>query len=70
MKSMNDKITCHACIISKITCKPLPKEPREQMQILGEQVYSDVWGLGTSKLTRNYTISLSSMTIQENQLSI
>ena len=44
MKSMNDKIICDACIKSKITHKPLPKEPREQMQKLGEQVYSDVWG--------------------------
>ena len=28
----------------EITCKPLPKEPREQMQTFGEQVYSDVCG--------------------------
>ena len=44
MKSMNDKITCDACIKSKITHKPLSKEPREQMQTFSEQVYSDVWG--------------------------
>ena len=44
MKSMNDKTTCDACIKSKITHKPLPKEPREQTQTFGEQVYSDVWG--------------------------
>ena len=44
MKSMNDKIICDVCIKSKIMRKPLPKEPREQMQTLGEQVYSNVWG--------------------------
>ena len=36
MKSMNDKSTCDACIKSKITCKPLPKESREQTQTFSE----------------------------------
>ena len=43
-KSMNDKISCDACIKSKMTCKPLPKESRDHMKALREQVYSDVWG--------------------------
>ena len=29
---------------SKITCKPLPKEPGECAKKLGEKVYSDIWG--------------------------
>ena len=44
MKSMNDKISCDACIKSKITRKPLPKESRDHAKTLGERVYSDVWG--------------------------
>jgi Integrase core domain/GAG-pre-integrase domain len=43
-QSIGDKINCDACIQSKITCKPLPKEPRERSKKLGDWVYSDVWG--------------------------
>ena len=44
LDSIGDKITCNACIKSKITRKPLPKEPGEQAKKLKGKVYSDVWG--------------------------
>ena len=44
LKTLKDKIVCDACIKSKITCKPLPKESRERTKELGEHVYTDVWG--------------------------
>ena len=44
LNSIGDKITCDACIKSKITCKPLPKESGKQAKKLGAQVYSDIWG--------------------------
>ena len=34
--------SCDACIKSKITRKPLPKESREQAKKLGDRVYSNV----------------------------
>ena len=44
LDSIGDNITCDACIKSKITCKPLPKNSGERAKKLGEKVYSDVWG--------------------------
>ena len=44
LNSIGDKITCKASIKSKITCKPLPKESREQAKKLCEKVYFNVWG--------------------------
>ena len=44
LDSIGDKIICDACIKSKITCKPLPKESGEPAKKLGEKIYSDVWG--------------------------
>ena len=44
LESIGDKIACNACIKSKITCKPLPKEPGECAKKLDEKVSSDVWG--------------------------
>jgi GAG-pre-integrase domain len=44
MSSIGDKITCDACIKSKIARKPLPKEPWERSKKFGDRVYSDVWG--------------------------
>jgi GAG-pre-integrase domain len=35
-QSIGDKINCDACIQSKITRKPLPKEPRECSKKLGD----------------------------------
>ena len=45
LDSIGDKITCDACIKSKITCKPLPKDSGKRAKKLGEKVYSDVRGL-------------------------
>ena len=36
--------SCNACIKSKITHKPLPKQSRERAKKLGDRVYSNVWG--------------------------
>ena len=44
LESIGDKITCNVCTKSKITRKPLPKEPGEHAKKLGEKVYSDIWG--------------------------
>jgi hypothetical protein len=44
LRSSKDKIICDACIKSKITRKPLPKESREQTKAIGEHIYTDVWG--------------------------
>ena len=44
LDSIGDKITCNACIKSKITCRSLPKESGERAKKLGEKIYSDVWG--------------------------
>jgi transposase InsO family protein len=44
LESIGDKLTCAACIKSKITRKPLPKEPSERSTKLGEKIHSDVWG--------------------------
>jgi hypothetical protein len=45
LKPFKDKVICNACIRSKITCKPLPKESRERTKAPGKHVYSNVWGL-------------------------
>ena len=44
LNSIGDKITCDVYKTSKMTCKPLPKEPGECAKKLGEKVYSDIWG--------------------------
>jgi Integrase core domain/GAG-pre-integrase domain len=58
-QSFGDKITCDACIQSKIMRKPLPKEPRERSKRLGDRVYSDVWGPArhTTINKKSYNIS-------------
>ena len=43
LDSIGDKITCDACIKSKTTCKPLPKDSGKQAKKLGEKVYSNIW---------------------------
>ena len=45
LNSIGDKITCDACIKSKITCQPLPKKSSKHAKKLGKKVYSDIWGL-------------------------
>ena len=44
LDSIGEKITCNACIKSKITRKSLPKDSGKQAKKLGEKIYSDVWG--------------------------
>ena len=44
LESIGDKITCDACIKSKITRKPLSKDSGERAKKLGEKVYYNVWG--------------------------
>ena len=44
LKNLDGKIACNVCIRSKITHKPLPKEPGECSKSLGDKIYSDVWG--------------------------
>ena len=44
LNSVDQKITCNACIKSKITRKSLPKIAGEQAKKLGEKIYSNVWG--------------------------
>ena len=45
LKNLDGKIACNVCIRSKITCKPLPKEPGECSKNLKDKIYSNVWGL-------------------------
>ena len=45
LNSIGDKITCDVCIKSKITHKPLLKEPGKHVKKLGEKVYSNIWEL-------------------------
>ena len=62
------KITCDACIKSKITRKPLPKESSERSKYIGDKIYSDVWG-PSRHLTidkKSYYISITEI-IRENQ---
>ena len=42
LDSVDQKITCNACIKSKKTCKSLPKISGEQAKKLGDKIYSDV----------------------------
>ena len=42
--SIGDKISCDACVKSKMTRKPLPQEPSKRSKKPGDKVYSDVWG--------------------------
>ena len=51
LDSIGDKITCDACIKSKITHRSLPKDSDEQAKKLGEKVYSNVWGLSRYPMT-------------------
>jgi hypothetical protein len=44
LKATKDNIVCDACIKSKITQKPLPKESRERTKAPGKCVYTDMWG--------------------------
>ena len=59
LNSIGDKITCDACITSKITHKPLPKDSGERGKKLGEKVYSNVWGLSRHLMTdkKSYYVS-------------
>ena len=44
LTNIGGRITCDVCIKSKITCKPLPKEPSERSAHIRDKIYSDVWG--------------------------
>ena len=59
LDSIGEKITCDACIKSKITCKSLPKDSGKQAKKLGEKIYSNIWGLSRHITTdeKSYYVS-------------
>ena len=70
LNSVDQKITCNACIKSKITRKSLPKVSGKRAKKLGDKIYSDVWGPSRYLMTdkKSYYVSLLTTT-QENHLS-
>ena len=59
LNSIGGKITCNACIKSKITCKSLLKESGKRAKKLGQKVYADVWGLSIHPMIDKKTCYVS-----------